>query len=201
MNESHHTHTAYWIDSSSYGESHAFPAAPTCECITWHVSMSLFTHKRHIELIARISDSHAFSAAPTCECITWHVWMRHFTYMNTSCHTYGCVMSHIWMSHVTRTWHLKLMARSTATHKLPPQHQHVNASRHVCEWVTSRVRTSHVTCVKYESRRKCQCIMSRTWIRHVTRKCVSAHVWVSHVTCVIESWWHLKLIARHCNLQ
>jgi len=122
-------------------------------------------------------------------------WLTHTNNTsNESCHAHECIMSHTWIHHVT----------------------HMNALwlHHIClhmwviwwvtfEWFKYTNNTFNESCHTYE------CIMSRTWIHHVTHMKASylsqyvSHLrqeTTSHVPRNSESWFTYQWVMVHASM-
>jgi len=196
------------------------------ECIILYVENRVISHtllSRIMYYMIKLSHIHQWFMS--------YIWMSHVTYINASFHLYEWVIScpsrsqiiYIWMKHVTYI--------SASCHIC-------NKSCHIRPWVIfqiwmslfcihqrvmSWVWMSHLTHIIGSCRTSvtCECVMSHTFMSHVTcmnqsshiHQCFTSYIWMSHVTyihaiCYIYEWVTSHTFMRHaiftnesCHLQ
>jgi len=131
--------------------------------------------------------------------------------MNGSCHAHGWVMSLVWTHHDTR-WSIE-----ESNHPYEYMEScHTSLSCITLEWVcaleklfywwyvprvmnecvVSHTWVSHVTHMN-KSSHTYEWVMSHLWMSHVTLEWVMSHIWISHVTHMNESSHTYKSVKSH----
>jgi len=184
-------HCALWAGASFDTWSDA--SAESClssRCATPRKSMS---HVTRVIWLCHTWCNTSVESRLSMRCAVSHMWRSHVTHYDEWYHAYHWVMSHVWMSHVTHGVMQEckiasMIALRCVTHVMC----------HTCEWW--RMWMSHITHID-ELHLACQWVMSRVWMKHVTRKSNTAsRLWLycGYVTHVNEAchvyWWSLSYV-------
>jgi len=218
--------------------THAYFTSPHVVIVIWHIRLLHITHLQihittFVNLQIRITTfayEHLRHSHPhvciwklvwilqittyTCECFASphthmntshhliHIWMLHITHFDVTRHTYGFVTSHAWMRSMTlKPWSGERVLKIFSTKQLG----------------FTTLHYFYVTSHSYDASHDQYCVMSHTWMGHVTRlnssshtniykrdilhmnaachthKCVTSHTWVRRIThrndaCHAQQW-------------
>jgi len=131
-----------------------------------------------------------------------HAYLSHVTYVNESYHTFECVMVSCRTYRCSARQHRPLRWVIRVTHTYVSHVTYENESCHTHKWVTSHMWLRHVThtnSVQDPIALDNTCVMSHTWVSHVTYR------WVSHVvhareSCHICEWVMSHPYAKSCHI-